>query len=121
MRATMPSNALSDFRSSGIYPHNSNVVSETAFAPSNVSDRPVEQTPSSLVQNNPQQDEDTTPVSLFGQSGNISSASSLSVQELLPTPKITRNPMKSRRSLNEKAMLFLDLCFPQGKNCFISL
>jgi hypothetical protein len=73
MRAATPSNALSGFRSSGIYPYNSNVIPETAFAPSNVSGQPAEQAPSIPVQNNPQQDEDTTSVSLVRQSGNIRS------------------------------------------------
>jgi hypothetical protein len=95
MRAATPSSAVSGFRSAGIYPFNPNVIPETALAPSNVSDRPIEQAQSTPVQNNPQKDKDTTPASHFKQSGNISLASSLSINELLLTPKITRNSMKS--------------------------
>jgi hypothetical protein len=51
IRAATPSNALSGFRSTGIYPYNQNVIPVTAFAPSNVSDRPVEQAPSIPAQN----------------------------------------------------------------------
>jgi hypothetical protein len=111
MRAATPSNVLSDFRSSGMYPYNPNIILSTAFSPSNVSDRSVEQVPSIPVLNNPQKDADTSPVSLFRQSGKIS-APSLSVYEFLPTPKITR----SRRSLNEKDTL-VSLCLfpPDGK------
>jgi hypothetical protein len=105
MLAATSSNALSGFRSSGIHLHNTNVNSEITFAPSNVSDRPVEQVTSIPIQNIPQQDEYTTQVSLFRQSDNTSSAPSLSIHELLPTPKITRNPVKSRQSLKETATL----------------
>jgi hypothetical protein len=117
MRAANPSNAVSGFRCTGIYPFIQNVITETAFAPSNVSDGPVEQAPPIPVQNKPQQHEDTTPGSLVRQYCNRPSTSSLSVNELLPTPKMTRNPMKCRLSLNEKATVYIGSLFrTDGKN-----
>jgi hypothetical protein len=98
----------------------SNAIPETEFATSNISNRPVEQAPSIPVQNNRQKDEDPTPILLFRQSGHIS-VSSLSIHDLLPTPKITRNPTKIRRSLKEKATLVTQCLFPTDRKTLSSV
>lgn len=81
-RAATPANGSSGFRATGILPYNPNVFSETSFAPSSVSERPIAEV------NLPAQREKTPEKS--------------PVQQLMATPRIERKAT-NRRSLNAKA------------------
>lgn len=92
-RASTPANAISGFRATGIYPFNSNIFPECAFAPSCVSERekPASSTPPTNEISSPE-------------SSNRSTPKKSPVYTLLSTPKIVRKVVK-RKSLNSKATI----------------
>jgi hypothetical protein len=81
-------NAVLGLKRTGIYPYKPNVISETAFGPSCISDQPAEQGPSTPVCSNPQQNKDIITVQSIGK--HIISIIIQSVHERLPTEKMTR-------------------------------